>query len=80
MFPREEPIGLLENCAQLLEDEGIQRVGSDVALGAAPMLSASADRIMIGAIVIAVIGAVASAHTMTADRDATVAALEHVAQ
>jgi len=77
---REQRIGPLQHSSQLLEDERVKGVGTDVTLGAAPMLTASAYRIVVMAGVIARIVAAASAHSMTADRDAAVTALEHMAQ
>ena len=48
--------------ADLIEDESIKLVGSNVAFRASPMLSSRPERIMIAAIVVIVEGPVAAAH------------------
>ena len=70
----------MQHGAQLLENEGIERVGADIAPGTAPLLTAGAHWIVIMTVVIAMISAVASAHSMAAHANATVAAFEHVPQ
>ena len=49
----------------LLEDKGIELVGSNVALWAALVLPSSSEGIVIAAVVVVVEGAVAPAHLMT---------------
>src|ERR1700694_3840676 len=80
MFSCEQKIGPLQNGSKLFEDEGIERIGSDIALRATPMLTAGAHWIVIMTGVIASIVPLAPGHSMTADSDPAVAALEHVSQ
>jgi hypothetical protein len=50
----EEHVGAGEHGADLLEDEGVELVGSDAPFAAAPVLAAGFYRIVVGAGVVAV--------------------------
>jgi len=56
VFCREQEIGPLKNGSKLFEDEDIERISADVALGATSMLTAGTQRIVIMAVVIRVPG------------------------
>jgi hypothetical protein len=66
--------------ADLVEDEGVERVGADVAFRAAFVRSAGLDRVVVAAVVVAVPGAVAAAHLVAVHPDAAGAALDQAAQ
>jgi hypothetical protein len=62
--------GLGERCADLGEDEVVERVGADVAFGAAAVFASGAQRVVVAAVVVAVPGAVAAAHLVAVGADA----------
>src|SRR5207302_8382770 len=64
----------------LAEDEVIEGVGADVALGAAAVLAAGAYRVVVVAVVVAVPGAVAAAHLVAAGAHPARPALDQAAQ
>lgn len=66
--------------ADLIEDESVELIGSNVALWASLLLPSGFERIVIAAVVVVVEGAVASAHLMTRHAYATMAALNEPAQ
>ena len=66
--------------ADLGEHELVQGVGADVALGAAPVLAAGAQRVVVVAVVVPVPGAVAAAHLVAAGAHAAGPALDQAAQ
>ena len=53
--------------ADLVEHEGVELVGADVALGAAVVFAAGAQGVVVAAVVVAVPGAVAAAHLVAVD-------------
>ncbi len=62
--------GLGERRPDLAEDELVERVGADVAFGAAALLAAGPQRVVVAAVVVAVPGAVAAAHLVAVRADA----------
>ena len=62
--------GLGERGPDLAEDVLVERVGADVALGAAAILAAGAQGVVVAAVVVAVPGAVAAAHLVAVGADA----------
>ena len=58
----QQQAGVEHGGAYLAEDELIESVGADVALGAAPVLASGAQRVVVVAVVVPVPGAVAAAH------------------
>ena len=58
-----------QRVADLVEHERVEGVGADVAFGAAPVLAAGADRVVVAAVVVAVPGAVAAAHLVAVGAD-----------
>ena len=77
---RQQDLRTLEHRTHLFEDEGIEGVRADVPFGAAPVLAAGPQRVVIPAVVVTMAGPIAPAHPVAADPDATRAALEQVAQ
>jgi hypothetical protein len=75
-----EDVGSQQCSSHLVEDEGVEFVGSDIALRASAVLTASPDGIVIVAPVVAVDGPVATPHLMTADADGAVPTLQQAAQ
>ena len=59
MFAGEEHVGSRECLADVVEHEGVELVGADVAFGAAALLPAGAEWVVVAAVVVAVNGAVA---------------------
>ena len=57
-----QDVGTEQGGADLVEDEGVEGVGADVAFWAAFVGSAGLDRVVVAAVVVAVPGAVAAAH------------------
>src|SRR5271169_5607738 len=76
----QQPGGVEQGGADLAEDELIQGVGADVALGAAPVLAAGAQRVVVVAVVVPVPGAVAAAHLVAAGAHAAGSASDQAAQ
>ncbi len=66
--------------ADLGEDEVVEGVGADVAFGAAAVLPAGAQRVVVVAVVVAVPGAVAAAHLVAAGAHAAGPAFDQAAQ
>jgi hypothetical protein len=64
----------------LIEDERVEFIGSNIALGATPLLPSSPERVVIAAIVVIVEASVAAAHLMTRYAHATAAAFDEPAQ
>src|SRR5215211_6818612 len=76
-----DQLARVEQCrSDPLEDEGVELVGADVALGAAPVVAAGAQDVVVAAVVVAVEGAVAAAHLVAVGADPAVAALDQTAQ
>ena len=71
----QRPGGVEQGGADLAEDELVEGVGADVALGAAPVLAAGAQRVVVVAVVVAVPGAVCAAHLVAAGAHAAGPAL-----
>jgi hypothetical protein len=71
---------LQHGVADLIEDERVEFVGSNVALRASPMLASSPERVVVAAIVVIVEGPIATTHLVTRYANATVAALDEPAQ
>ncbi len=69
-----------EQVSDLVEHEPVERVGSDVAFGAAVLLAASADRVVVAAVVIAMPGAVATSHLVAVGAHPTGPATDQPAQ
>ncbi len=65
----QQHLGLGERGPDLAEDELIERVGADVAFGAAAVFPAGAQRVVVAAVVVAVPGAVAAAHLVAVGAD-----------
>ena len=72
--------GVEQGGADLAEDELVEGVGADVALGAAPVLAAGAQRVVVVAVVVAVPGAVAAAHLVAAGAHAAGPAFDQAAE
>jgi hypothetical protein len=70
---------LEQRAADFGEDVGVEFVGADVALGAAQVFAAGAQDVVVGAVVVAVEGAVAAAHLVAVGADVAVAALDQAA-
>jgi hypothetical protein len=69
-----------QSLSDLVEDECVQFVGTDVTFRTAKLLAAGAEGVVVPAVVVAVEGAVASMHLAAADRGAARAAAHHAAQ
>ena len=67
--PASSMLGLDERGADLVEDELVERVGADVAFGAAAVFPAGAQGVVVAAVVVAVPGAVAAAHLVAVGAD-----------
>ena len=72
--------GVEQRGADLVEDELVEGVGADVAFGAAPVLAAGAQRVVVVAVVVAVPGAVAAAHLVAAGAHAAGPAFDQAAE
>ena len=64
-----EHVGAQQRGADLVEHERVEGVGADVAFGAAPVVPAGFDRVVVAAVVVAVRGAVAAAPLMAVHAD-----------
>ena len=64
----------------MIEDERVEFIGSNIALGATPLFASSPERVVIAAIVVIVEGPIATTHLVTRYANATVAALDEPAQ
>jgi len=62
-------VGVGNRGADVVEHEGVQRVGADVAFRAAAGFAARADGVVVAAVVVAVPGAVAAAHLVAVGAD-----------
>ena len=69
-----------QRLSDLVEHELVERVGADVAFGAAVFLAAGADRVVVAAVVVAVPGAVAATHLVAVGADAADTALDQALQ
>ena len=69
LFAGGEHVGAQQGGADLVEDERVEGVGADVAFGAAPVVPAGFDRVVVAAVVVAVRGAVAAAPLMAVHAD-----------
>src|SRR3989442_13779410 len=79
LFTGEEHVGAQQGDTDLVEDEGVQGVGADVAFGAAFVVAAGAERVVVAAVVVAVPGAVAAAHLVAVGADRAGAAFDEAA-
>ena len=70
-FAGKEDLGAQQRGAHLVEDEGVECIGADVAFGAAVGFSAGAEGIVVAAPVVAMDGAVAPPHLVAVDADTT---------
>ena len=70
VFAGEQDVGAQQRGADLVEDEGVEGVGADVAFRAALVRPAGSDRVVVAAVVVAVPGAVTATHLVTVDADA----------
>ncbi len=68
LFAGQQLLGVGNRSADVLEDERVERVGADVAFGAAAGFAAGAQGVVVAAVVVAVPGAVAAAHAPNAPR------------
>src|SRR5260370_18923694 len=75
-----EHVGTEQGGADLVEDEGVQGVGADVAFGALPAQAACLDRVVVAAVIVAVPGAVAAAHLVAVGAHAAGSAFDQAAQ
>src|SRR5262245_66104219 len=80
LFAGEEHVGACQGVADLVEDEGVERVGADVAFRAAVLGPAGADDVVVATVVVAVPGAVASAHPVAVGADRAGAAFDQAPQ
>src|SRR4051812_49134514 len=72
--------GAQQGRADLVEDEIVEGVGADVAFGAAPVVPAGFDRVVVAAVVVAVPGAVAAAPFVAVHADLAGAAFDQATQ
>ena len=72
--------GVEQGGPDLAEDELVEGVGADVALGAAAVVAAGAHRVVVVAVVVAVPGAVAAAHLVAVGAHPAGPALDQAAQ
>jgi hypothetical protein len=79
-FAGQQHLGTQQRLAHLVKDEAIQRVGANVALGAAVLLTPGPQRVVVAAVVVAMAGPVAAAHLVAVDTNATGAALQQPTQ
>ena len=76
----QQHVGTQQRVADLLEDEGIEFVGADIAPRATTMLAAGPERVMVATVVVAVERAIAPAHLVARHAHLTVTALDQPAQ
>ena len=69
LFAGQQEVGAGDGGADVVEHEGVQGIGADVAFGAAARFSAGADGVVVAAIVVAMPGAVAAAHLVAVGAD-----------
>ena len=69
LFAGQQLVGVGDRGADVVEHEGVERVGADVAFGAAVLFAAGAQRVVVAAVVVAVPGAVAAAHLVAVGAD-----------
>jgi hypothetical protein len=72
----QQHLGLDERGSDLVEDVLVERVGADVAFGAAALFAAGAQRVVVAAVVVAVPGAVSAAHLVAVGADIADPALD----
>ena len=75
-----EHVGAQQRGADLVEHERVEGVGADVAFGAAPVVPAGFDRVVVAAVVVAVRGAVAVAPVVAVRADAADPAFDQATQ
>src|SRR5207344_1293192 len=80
LFAGGEHVGEQQGGADLVEHERVEGVGADVAFGAAPVVPAGFDRVVVAAVVVAVPAAVAATPLVTARADAADPALDQATQ
>jgi hypothetical protein len=80
VFAGGEDVGAQQGVAELVEDERVEGFGADVAFGAASVLPAGSDRVVVAAVVVAVPGAVAATHLVTVHTYLARAALDQATQ
>ena len=69
LFAGQQEVGSGDSGADVVEHEGVQGIGADVAFGAAAGFAAGADGVVVAAAVVAVPGAVAAAHLVAVGAD-----------
>jgi hypothetical protein len=83
VFAGRQHFGSHERVANLVEDEGVEGVGSDVALRAAAVLAAGSEGIVVAAVVVTVpvgVGLLRRRPLVAGHRDAAVSAADQAAQ
>jgi hypothetical protein len=76
LFAGQQLLGVGNRGADVVEHEGVERVGADVAFGAAVLLAAGAQGVVVAAVVVAVPSAVAAAHLVAVGAHPTGAAFD----
>jgi len=76
VFASRQHFGSHERVANLVEDEGVEGIGSDVALRAAAVLAARSEGIVVAAVVVAMPCAVTTPHLVTVRAHPAGAALD----
>jgi hypothetical protein len=76
LFAGQEQLGLGECDADLVEHKCVKGVGADVAFRAAAVFATGADRVVVAAVAVAVLGAVAAAHCVAVGAHPADAALD----
>src|SRR4029453_1084521 len=80
LFAGGEHLGAQQRGADLVEHERVEGVGTDVAFGAAPVVPAGFDRVVVAAVVVAVPGAVAAAPVVAVRADPADPAFDQATQ
>ena len=80
LFAGGEHVGAQQGGADLVEHEGVEGVGADVAFGAAPVVPAGFDRVVVAAVVVAVPGAVAATPLVAVHADLADPAFDQATQ
>src|SRR6478735_1417444 len=70
LFAGQQPLGVGDRGADVVEHEGVEGVGADVAFGAAVLFAAGAQGVVVAAVVVTVPGAVTPAHLVAVGADA----------
>jgi hypothetical protein len=76
LFAGEQLVGVGDRGAEVVEHEGVEGVGADVAFGAAVLFAAGPQGVVVAAVVVAVPGAVTPAHLVAVGADAADAAFD----